>query len=145
MGQLSNGIVKYSNPLDKKGTYEVMKIPLDRLGCSTPHLVRMIPRSNLATTGCRCTNPGEICTGKVAVFDITTGKAKTLEAGPHSEGITVTQYGDVWVGSNKGDFVSVFGFKNDERTVDNFYLKKKIAGQNIKEPLRLAYDQINDL
>lgn len=34
-------------------------IDLGHLGCSTPHLLKIIPKSHLAATGCRCTNPGD--------------------------------------------------------------------------------------
>lgn len=34
-------------------------IDLGPLGCSTPHLVALVPNSTLAATACRCSNPGD--------------------------------------------------------------------------------------
>jgi len=147
--QLNNSLVLF--PVDLAAGNKVYN--LTDTGCITPHLVRAIPAnvsadrdgvSNLVVTGCRATNPGVSDTypGKVALVDLETGDSVALDAGLGAEGIAVTSQGDVWVGGNRGNVVSVYGFREGEKpSLDSFY-KKTDVSPTIKNPLRLAYDPV---
>ena len=76
-------------------------------------------------------------------FDTMTGEARTFEAGGGAEGIATTSSGQVWVGSLKESFVSVFWFGGSDapRTLQNLKLRYKFA---VPFPLRLAYDPVSD-
>jgi hypothetical protein len=147
--QLNNSLVFYPNDLALGNKV----YNLTDSGCITPHLLRAIPAnvsadrngvSNLVVTGCRATNPGVSDTypGKVTLVDLETGDAVALDAGLGAEGIAVTSQGDVWVGGNRGNIVSVYGFRDgEEPSLDSFY-KKGDVSPAIRNPLRLAYDPI---
>ena len=149
--QLNNSLVLY--PKDLALGNKVYN--LTNTGCITPHLVRAIPAnvsadtdgvSNLVVTGCRATNPGisDTYPGKVALVDLETGDAVALDAGLGAEGIAVTSQGDVWVGGNRGNIVSVYGFRDgEEPSLDSFYKKADISPA-ITNPLRLAYDPVRN-
>ena len=146
--QLDNSLVLFPKNLGGNTVYN-----LTDSGCITPHLVQAIPSNvsadrygveNLVVTGCRATNPGVSDTypGKVALVNLETGDFVALDAGLGAEGITVTSQGDVWVGGNRGNVVSVYGFRDGEvPSVDSFY-KKTDVSPTIMKPLRLAYDPI---
>ena len=135
--QLANGLVVYNSS-------GVFGIPLESVGCSTPHLVLKVPGStSLVVTGCRCTNSLDQswCSGKLAIVDTVSGEARSFDAGAGSEGIAVTSTGDVWIGSLGNHFVSVFTFGDREIALDNLQLRKTMS---IQYPLRLAYDAVGD-
>ena len=144
--QLNNSLVLFPSDLGGNIVYN-----LTDSGCITPHLVQAIPPNvssdrygveNLVVTGCRATNPGVSDTypGKVALVNLETGDFVALDAGLGAQGITVTSQGDVWVGGNRGNVVSVYGFRDGQvPSVDSFY-KKTDVSPSIKNPLRLAYD-----
>jgi len=145
--QLNNSLVLFPSDVGKNTVY----FNLTDSGCVTPHLVHAIPANissdgfgveNLVVTGCRATNPGVSDTypGKVALVNLETGDFVALDAGLGAEGITVTSQGDVWVGGNRGNVISVYGFRDGEvPSVDSFYKKTDIT-PSIRNPLRLAYD-----
>eukprot|EP00890_Picochlorum_soloecismus_P006241 jgi/Picsp_1/6618/NSC_03961-R1_smp-30 gluconolaconase lre-like region-containing protein len=147
--QLNDSLVLF--PIDLESGNKVYN--LTETGCITPHLVRAIPAnvsadrdgvSNLVVTGCRATNPGvsDRYPGKVALVNLETGDSVALDAGLGAEGIAVTSQGDVWVGGNRGNIVSVYGFRDgEEPSLDTFY-KKADVSPTVRNPLRLAYDPI---
>lgn len=149
--QLNNSLVRFPTDLEEGNRV----YNLTDSGCITPHLVQAIPANisadrngvqNLVVTGCRATNPGVSNTypGKVAVVNLETGDFVALNAGLGAEGITVTSQGDVWVGGNRGNLVSVYGFRDGEEPSVNSFYKKIDISPSIENPLRLAYDPIRN-
>jgi len=136
--QLQNGIVRLDLKHDRVTPY-----PLIGTGCHTPHLIRVVPNSTLAVTGCRNSNDGHAPgnPGMAAVFDLETGEAKAMPGASWDEGIAVTDEGDVWVAAMKSNLVFVFGFGGRPRTVGNFEL---IAQHSVFSPLRLAFDSVTN-
>ena len=141
--QVANAIVKY---LPNGSAISFAFLP--EL-CNTPHLLRIIPGSQLAVSGCRCTNSG--CTsatnpngdGHLVLFDTTSGEYESFEMGPLSEGITVTGSGDVWIGSQTADgYVRVFSFGDRERALGGNL--RPVANISVPYPLRLACDHEAD-
>jgi hypothetical protein len=140
IAQEANGISKFA----PDGT--ATAISFDPEACNTPHLIRLVPDSRLAVSGCRCTNKG--CkdspghpdgNASVVVFNVDTGDWQALPMGPLSEGIDVTAEGDVWVGSNTKDgYVQIFTFGDRPREVHNLEYGKQLLG--IPYPLRVSYD-----
>jgi hypothetical protein len=138
--QEANGFSKFA----PDGT--ATAIAIDPVACNTPHLIRLVPHSRLAVSGCRCTNAG--CkdspghpggNGSVVVFDVDTGDWNALPMGPLPEGLDVTEEGDVWVGSNTKDgYVQVFTFGDRPREVQNLRYGKQFLG--VPYPLRVSYD-----
>jgi len=121
---------------------------MDPSRCNTPHLVRLIPDSNLAVSGCRCTNAG--CKGSnghadgaghMVIFDTDTGEYNSFRSGKNAEGITVTGDGDVWIGSESPDrsygFVQIFSFGGRPKTIHNI---KEVGQRDVPSPLRLAWN-----
>jgi hypothetical protein len=141
--QEANGFVKHAT--DGNAT----AISVDPEACNTPHLIRLVPNSRLAVSGCRCTNAG--CAdstghpggnGSMVVFDVDTGAWRGLPVGRMAEGITVTGDGDIWVGSADDDYVQVFSFGSRPRTLEN--LQYDVQLRDIHRPLRLEYDHAAD-
>eukprot|EP00854_Cymbomonas_tetramitiformis_P018447 gene18447-22012_t len=144
--QLANGVVKYSKPLQTSETSgEAMRFDFGAKGCHTPHLVKTIPNSSLAVSGCRCTNPGEAqpCPGRLVLFDTGSGAAEVLDSGIGSEGIAVTSAGDVWLGARLDNYVSVFSFGDRPRRVGGYL--KRVDTIKVPGPLRIAYEAVNDV
>jgi len=137
--QEANGFVKHAT--DGNAT----AISVDPAACNTPHLIRLVPDSRLAVSGCRCTNAGcedspghPAGNGSLVVFDVGTGAWRSLPMGRMAEGITVTGDGDIWVGSQYDDYVQVFSFGSRPRTVEN--LQYDVQLRDIHHPLRLEYN-----
>lgn len=137
--QVGNGMVRHMP--DGSATF----IAFDKTLCDTPHLVRRIPNSSLAVSGCRCTNAD--CSrpdhhGSLVVFDVdlTKGEYKTFDVMTHSEGIAVTKAGDVWIGSWRASRVDIFTFGDRQRTIENLQADKHFS---VPWPIRLAYDEVS--
>lgn len=110
--------------------------------CNTPHLVRLVPDSNLAVSGCRYTNAGGGRDGHMVIFDTSTGEYKSFQMGKLAEGITVTGDGDVWCGSQVGHphgYVQVFSFEGRPKIIHNIQPTVRIS---VPFPLRLAWDAV---
>jgi len=149
--QLANSIIRVDS---KNGN--VTAYALAPAGCSTPHLVRVIPglkqgdKARFAVTGCRGTNadtPADYV-GRLTIIELATGRARALKTpgGKWNEGITVTRGGEIWVGSLNSHFVTVFGWgdsvvRDSQRTLDNI---KTITTIQLNYPLRFAYDVVTD-
>jgi len=149
--QVDNSIIR----VDHK-TGNVTAYALAPAGCSTPHLVRVIPglkdgdKVRFAVTGCRGTNAGTPADyiGRLTIIELATGRARALKTpgGKWNEGITVTRGGEVWVGSLNSHFITVFGWgdsitKDSQRTLENI---KTITTIQRRYPLRFAYDEVTD-
>jgi len=146
--QIDNSIAKIS-----AASGNVTAFRLKEVGCSTPHLVRVIPSKakngnpRFAVTGCRGSNADtpKDYVGHLAVIDLVTNKLIALETpgGRWDEGITVTNEGEVWVGSLNEHIITIFGWPaaTKERTLDTIEIVKKLT---LKYPLRFAYDEVSD-
>ena len=136
--QQANGLIRFPRPLTPGGGAPTV-FSFAGSACHTPHLVEQIPSSNLLVSGCRCTNPGDkpSCSGALAVADLDSGSTRVLPAGLGAEGIAVTPQGEVWLGGLRGNVVTIYGFANGERRLDQLKLLKQIS---VPKPLRLAYE-----
>jgi hypothetical protein len=139
--QLKNSIVRFGM---QAAAPTVSYFDLSPTGCRTPHLVRMVPGSSLAVTGCRCTNPGDPrdCNGHLGMMDLVSGAVRALPAGGRgSEGLAVTPAGEVWLGNLLDASIAVFGFNGRPKTLDNL---EQVHTISVPFPLRLAYEPVTD-
>jgi len=138
--QTSNALVKWEDIDTFEPTATAYELPSP---CNTPHLVFMIPNTNLAVSGCRCSNEGENddnCQSALAILDVDTGEMRALDAPNGAEGITTTAEGQVWVGGLRAteNQVAVYGPPDgEEPTLENI---EELGRLEVPSPLRLAYD-----